>query len=703
VAYLFKLRVPCLVMILFFVLLLSVPVLAEEVGQSTASVSQPVKVFEQPVTSGVLYKEYRWETPDGPVEIHVLDIDLTNPYVRLDVIPGAGKLNKRLNVSAMARNSGAVAATNGDFFNTRGEGAPIGPMVAGGRWVSSPARIEGLFALGITKDRKASIQQFSFQGRVVSPSGEEFPLAGLNKAAYWESDGTHSHADKLHLYNDFWGGGTRGEDGYTTPTEILVRDGRVVEVAEGKYLSYDGVPEGMQILRGDGKAARFLLENFKSGDKIKIEYRIEPEADWSMVLGGHALLVDRGEKIPYGKENPGLGGLRARMAAGVSQNGKRVLLVGVEGKSEDSVGLDLDQLSSLLVHLGAWRALNLDGGGSATMVARPLGAWEVRRVFRPEEGYERYVVNGLGIYTEAPPGELKGLILDTKRVFLVGERGAYELRGYDQYFNPVRVDNVSLSGGGEIIEIDKGEVLALAPGKAEIKAARGSVSASVPVEVLGKRDITMMKLSGPAGSIIQGESYQLSLDLTTFSGYTREVPFDLVKWQFYGFDGEVSPEGKLKVSAYSSARGFVVARYQEFSAPLVLNFTGGNIPVVPNPQIRLVIGEKSLELNGKVQEMDVAPLIIKGRTMIPVRFVSQALGAQVFWDNESRRATIVRGDKWLDLWPEDPQMVVDGRSVLLDQPPVIISGRVMLPLRAVGEAMDLTVHWDAAAKSIYLQ
>ncbi|HBT20832.1 MAG TPA: hypothetical protein DEA47_05685 [Peptococcaceae bacterium] len=78
--------------------------------------SVPIKVFEQPVTAGAVHKEYRWKTADGPVEIHVLEVDLNNPYIVLDVIPGAGKITKRLNVSAMASNAGAVAAVNGDFF-----------------------------------------------------------------------------------------------------------------------------------------------------------------------------------------------------------------------------------------------------------------------------------------------------------------------------------------------------------------------------------------------------------------------------------------------------------------------------------------------------------------------------------------------------------------------------------------------------------
>ncbi|KUK10940.1 MAG: hypothetical protein XD50_0766 [Clostridia bacterium 41_269] len=67
------------------------------------------------------------------------------------------------------------------FFNIYGEGAPIGPMVVGGRTAASPSKIDGLYALGITQDRRAVIQSFSLWGKVISPSGMEFPISGLNK------------------------------------------------------------------------------------------------------------------------------------------------------------------------------------------------------------------------------------------------------------------------------------------------------------------------------------------------------------------------------------------------------------------------------------------------------------------------------------------------------------------------------------------
>ncbi|MEW5954169.1 MAG: stalk domain-containing protein [Bacillota bacterium] len=669
-----------------------------------AADQRPVLQETTPITAGAVMKNYHWETADGPAKIHVVEIDLNNPYVQLGVIPGAGKLTQRLNVSAMAKNTGAVAAINGDFYNTRAEGSPIGPTVIDRRWVTSPSKLEGIYALGITGDRMAHIEPFTFEGKVTAPNGKELELAGLNKTIYWEEPhGAHSHAHKLHLYNDMWGGKTRGNDSYTIPTEMLVDQGRVVSIVKGQYID-SPVPQGMYILRGHGLAAGFLLDNFKPGDPADITYACQPQRDWSMVIGGHALLVDLGAAVPYTKDISALGGVRARTAAGISRDGKKLWLVGVEGRTAASKGLTPGNLSRFLVEIGTWRALNLDGGGSSTMVARPLGEWETRRVFTPEQTTERLVVNALGVFTSAPEGSLKGLALPGVDLLLVNEQVPLNLRAYDEYYNPVDVSALpvewQISGGTG--KVEGGVFVAGNPGQFEIRAGAGSMSSAVTAKVLGKTDVAAMKLTGNVGQVLNGEQIPLSLTLTTTSGKTRQVPASLADWQFYGLEGAVSPEGVLTVQSGSGQEAaFVVARYQGFSAPLPVK--AGNEPAAPSGlSMELTVGQKQMLVNGTVWEMDVAPVIMDGRTLVPVRFISQAMNAPVLWEGAAKNATVVRGGNWIDLWLGERLMVVDGQAVELDVPPLALQGRTMLPLGAVARAMGLTVDWDPGTKKIYL-
>ena len=380
------------------------------------------------------------------VKASVLEIDLTNPYVELTIVPGQGKFTQRATVSAMANNTNAIAMINGDFYNTRAEGAPIGTTVIDGKLASSQSYLTGVYCLGITADHTAYIDAFSFSGTVGNRFGAVMALSGLNKTVYWEeTSGQHSHIDKLHLYNDLWGGTTRGIDTYTgVPTELLVKDNRVIDVAiDGGFDT--AVPEGHYIVHGDGKAAEFLKSNFTIGDSIYIEYNYEPVKDWRLVIGGHGLLVDEGQMVPYTKDLSALGGVRARTAAGISQDGKRLYLIAVEGRTAESKGITLGNLSLLLTKLGVWKAVNLDGGGSTTMVSRPLGETERVRVIHPENnGVERSVVEGLGIYSTAPQGTVLGISISGSQTLFVGETAEYKLRAYDQYYNPVDPTNTIL-------------------------------------------------------------------------------------------------------------------------------------------------------------------------------------------------------------------------------------------------------------------
>lgn len=693
-------KIACCLIVLLLVFV-SVPLKAESF--------EAVLLESSPVTAGVFKNEYRWETSSGAVNIFVIEVDLKNPNVQVDVIPGGGKLTQRLNVSAMAKASGALAAVNGDFYNTQAEGVPIGPMVINQRLASSPSFLKGMYALGIDKNREAHIEPFSFSGRVIAPNGMEFALSGLNKAAYWEEpDGIHSHSQKLHLYNDLWGAKTRGHDSHTTPTEMLLEDGQVIEVVEGQYLA-SAVPEGMEILRGHGKAADFLVENFQAGDSVDLKYSIEPDRDWAMLMGGHGLLLDQGKPVAYTRDSQALGGSRARTAAGINKDGTILYLVGVEGGTDASNGLTLPNLSRFLSELGVYKALNLDGGGSTTMVSRPLGEFGITRVFPTEQATERLVANALGVYSTAPDGSLDGLIISGEGVLLINEIAQYSLKAYDTYYNPVAVEGLDLSWSStqDLGVFDKAQFFAQVPGKTDIVVSSGAINSAFPIEVVGKDEVSRMGLSASTANLESGSQIPLKLALTTLSGRSKIVPAALVDWEFFGLDGSVDEKGLLTVNGLSGeGLGFVVARYQGFSAPLALQFAEEEQPAAADglhKTIELTIGKKLMQVDDQEWEIDVAPVIKDDRTMVPIRFISEALNADVLWKAEDKNATVIQNTRWIDLWPGEDRMVVGGEAVSLDVAPQLLDGRTMLPLRAVAQALDVAVSWDAKTRTVRLE
>lgn len=663
----------------------------------TAATNTLTMTSSSPITSGAILKNYTWDIADGNVKAAVIEVDLNDPYVQLEVVPGKGKFTQRSTVSAMADRTDAIAMVNGDFYNTKAEGAPIGTTVIDGELASSQSFLNDVYCLGITSDRTAAIEQFSFSGSVTAQNGEKRNLSGLNKTFYWEeTTGLHSHIGRLHLYNDLWGGTKRGMDSYVgVPAEIMVKDNQVTAVAfEGGFDS--AVPEGCYIIHGDGGAADFLKENFEVGDMIQINYQYKPEQDWQMVIGGHALLVDNGQMVSYTKDLSALGGVRARTAAGISKDGKTVYIVAVEGRTSSSKGITLGNLSLLMTKLGAWKAVNLDGGGSTTLVSRPLGETERTRIINPEKnGSERSVVEGLGVFSTAPQGLIKGIFVNGSDTLLIGETVEYSLKAYDQYYNPVTDTSViELTEDTGLGKIDGHKFTALQAGTGNIIAVNGSSKATKSITVIGKDGLSALELSIDQKEYADGSTHQLSAKATLKDGTKKDVNASALQWSVEGFDGTIDAAGKLTIGQLGDTKeGYVKASYDGMETTLKLKFT-------EDENVQLTIDSKTLLKNGEASQMDVAPTIVNDRTMVPVRFIAEALGGMVEWHEDIQTAYIVYQDNMVEVPIQSTTIHVNGEAKTIDTPSQIIADRTMIPLRAVAEGLGLDVSFDSTTRVI---
>lgn len=99
---------------------------------------------------------------------------------------------------------------------------------------------------------------------------------------------------------------------------------------------------------------------------------------------------------------------------------------------------------------------------------------------------------------------------------------------------------------------------------------------------------------------------------------------------------------------------------------------------------------------------DVEPVVREGRTLVPVRAVSEALGAQVQWLPASREVVVGRAGRQVRLAVGSRQALVDGRTVALDVAPAIEGGRALVPLRFVAEEMGVPIRYEAATHSVLL-
>ena len=116
----------------------------------------------------------------------------------------------------------------------------------------------------------------------------------------------------------------------------------------------------------------------------------------------------------------------------------------------------------------------------------------------------------------------------------------------------------------------------------------------------------------------------------------------------------------------------------------------------------LGIDKKDASLFGSLETMDVAPVIVDDFTMLPIRFVAEALGAKVGWDDTTKSVTVENDKAKILLAVGEKTAVVNGETVALDVPSFISDGRTYLPVRFVSENLGANVKWDGDTRSVII-
>jgi exopolysaccharide biosynthesis protein len=172
-------------------------------------------------------------------------------------------------------------------------------------------------------------------------------------------------------------------------------EGKASGFVEGIWAKVNGPAVTDGELWGPAKNARPSLI-VREGNKVSIQALQDPPKDALQVVAGSDIILRAGENVAVatGKfaetQHP-------RTAVGIADDGKRLVMVVVDGRRKDRVGMKLTELADLMKSLGCKDAMNLDGGGSSEMAIRnpETGQLEVKN--SPSDYRERAVGNVLGV------------------------------------------------------------------------------------------------------------------------------------------------------------------------------------------------------------------------------------------------------------------------------------------------------------------
>ena len=378
-----------------------VPAAPRPAGAFTADSTHTIEL-----ASGVTYT--RMHIPRGPWEVYVVAVAPGAHGVEFHTVKGLDHVVGRERPSSVAQRTAAaerrpvLAAVNADFFNFKPPGVSEGPQVSAGRVVKSEDTHRAALAdtvlreqpsVGVDAGGKIFFADAHVDGWFRVGQGEPVPVRGVN---------TSVTRGSAAVYNSFLGARTSDDSGVV---EVIVRTVRAAalagDTAVGVVLGVDSALAGVDIPAGDvviaererqGAHADFS-RSLEPGDSVWWSLRIRnAPAKVKELVGGFPMLLRNGVAVVDRTTDmiPGFSEKRHPRTVVARRSDGTVMLVAVDGRRQDSVGMSLEELTDFMKALGASDALNLDGGGSTTLVV------DGRVVNRPsdKEG-ERAVSNVL--------------------------------------------------------------------------------------------------------------------------------------------------------------------------------------------------------------------------------------------------------------------------------------------------------------------
>ncbi|MCC7529190.1 MAG: phosphodiester glycosidase family protein [Candidatus Melainabacteria bacterium] len=302
------------------------------------------KMAARTIAPGVIHKYYR-----GALTINLLDVDMVNSDVKVRPMLAGNDFHQLKDVTDHARESRAIAAVNANYFKSNG--TPLGTLIIDGEWVAGP--LFDRVSMGFTRDGYVRIDRVNLFG-IMRSSNPEVPTAWINNINQPRRTGS-----RFVAYTRRWGSFVQ-----------LPYDGVLVAIdAQGNVTDTNprsmGIPWGGYVLSDSKNGA---ISKLRRGDNVSIAWQTRPSA-WSDVVNavsGGPTLVKNGKvqldlhQQHFTKRWTGAQ-IHARTAAGVTAD-NHLLLVTVEGPHT------MWDLAKFLRDMGAVEALNLDGGGSTTMV-----------------------------------------------------------------------------------------------------------------------------------------------------------------------------------------------------------------------------------------------------------------------------------------------------------------------------------------------
>jgi exopolysaccharide biosynthesis protein len=339
-----------------------------------------VKTEAKIIDDGISYKKIVNQT--DTLSIDILKIDLSKNTYEIRSVKANNLLHEKSTTSKMTevlKDSGyqVIAAINADFFEKDGE--IINNMIANSEIVKATKFTDSPFnsfvnsQFAITKENKLLIESFVFSGYLIFPDGTVESIKRINSS---------EDSNSISLYNKFEGDLTPTTPENWEVVEFLLKPIQVISdtikcIVKNRFdksgnsiYSQDEI-----ILSANNRFAFYLDRSIEVSDTLAVVLNFNPNIKniFTLVGGWPRLVADGRNQILINKNIEGVvpnfsEKRHPRTGVGFSKDSTVVYFITVDGRQKTSRGMTLKEFADLMIEQGVYQGLNLDGGGSTTMI-----------------------------------------------------------------------------------------------------------------------------------------------------------------------------------------------------------------------------------------------------------------------------------------------------------------------------------------------
>ena len=483
------------------------------------------------ISSGITYEGIKKLTTLGWMNINVVRASLTDEYTQTKPLYNVNGVSSGATLSTMMQQSGAIAGINGDFFIMESPVQPYGPIISNGEIINSPLHNYDKYpTISLDKNGGVDISVWNPVINVKSSSGKVTNIAYINKGA--------SVKYNTVILNKYYGQKSIGNSIKQDIVEIVVKNNKVVEIRDN--MSPTTIPEDGYIIACASNKKNEVKNSFKVGETVDLNFIFDFDINnlqWA--VGGVNYLVKNGVINEY---HDGVLGRHPRTAVGFNKDNTEIIFVTIDGRNKNYIGATQTELAKIMMELGAYNVINLDGGGSTTMGVDFLQNGNIEVVNFPSDGKQRPIVTGLGVFNTAPESDVVDTIELTPehdKIFNNTEV-ALNVKGFNKYYSQIDISDETIeyefdTSRGKIVD---NKFIPSVPGVTEITAKIGDIESTTQITVLDKP----VTLSFEQDLLVleAGEQYEfkniLGVDKNGDSAY---ISPNNITWQYRNSVGRV--------------------------------------------------------------------------------------------------------------------------------------------------------------------